>query len=126
MTRVTYTAKNEAAAQIVLDSMPRPSWGTTYWFDGRPVEVEGLSFSISGSKATNAAFRDLVSTANVKSSCPSGVPATDRQISYLTALIQDDPGAARTIGASMDGARCVEGLSKSQASTFIDLLKAGV
>ena len=102
----------------------------SYKFKGVSVTDEGNGRieMYGGNNAERAEFRSLADRVvrRVSQNTVSVEPATAAQISYLTILIQDEPGTAATIGASGNGSTVVAGLSKAQASRFIELMKSGV
>lgn len=97
-------------------------FGTSY--RGRTVRRESETVvSFYGSNGDIAAFAE--EAAKIKRALV-GDAATEKQIAFITTLINRDPAAAMTIGASADGVRPVGGMTKAQASKFIDTLTAGV
>ncbi|MFB2530733.1 hypothetical protein ACEYYA_01030 [Paracoccus sp. p3-h83] len=131
-------AQADALATSLGMNLAAPVGETIYCqmatFDGRIVRrVTAETFEISGSKNTCAAFDRLAKTvaatvvaAEVVKPATTEAPATERQIAYLERLIDRDPGAAMTVGASCDGANVVANLTKSDASRLIEQLAAGV
>lgn len=135
----TYTAASiEAAEKIAAhfgmsESFVRPGTMTAN-YRGRTVErmSDGVEFTLYASNADHDLFeqefnsinRDMTPAASKTDA--EAAPATEKQAAYLNTLIMRDPGAAMTIGASLDGARVAPGLSKSQASRLIELLKSEV
>ncbi|MBW4985061.1 hypothetical protein KZZ07_21180 [Mameliella sp. CS4] len=132
----TYTAKNAEAAKAIAEKTgvtPTSIKGRnpSGMFSGRRVEqISATEFEIYASNADHTKFERLVAACNSAVADAAEVvedqPATPRQISYLNALIERDPGAAMTIGASSDGSACIDRLTRARASKFIDMLTAGV
>lgn len=125
--KTTTIALDAAGAATLREKLNMVNGQALLW--GRIVREDGPNaFSFSGSNSATDKFEALAA------SCRASVPAeprqptaaTERQISYLTHLVQNDPGAAMTIGASTDGSRPVDGLTAAQASRFISLLREGV
>lgn len=88
----------------------------------------GLIQMYGGNNSERAEFQRLSDSAiRARTNGADGsLPATDKQISYLTTLIQNDPGTATTIGASPDGSRVTANMSRAKASRLIDMMKSGV
>lgn len=133
--RATYTVNAATAAavakQIGIEANSRGE--LTARFNGRTVEqTSKTSFEFYASNADHAAFQRLVDRLTVAdahvateaAAARPDVPATQKQIAFLSSLIQRDPGLATTVGASRDGARVASGLSKSDASRLICLMLA--
>lgn len=88
---------------------------------------EGLTGQMNRSEEeTIQGFVDQISRAAAKPAARADQPATARQISYLASLISRDEAAAMCVGASPDGVRVTDGLTKTRASQMIDQLLAGV
>lgn len=111
--------------RVVALGEKNPAHPGHYWFNSASFEVvDDTHIYILGGPVNVEEFTRKI--ARILDATLTGEPATVRQIAYLTSLIQGDPGAAMTIGASHNGGTPVDGLTKSQASKFIDMLKAGV
>lgn len=114
--RTTYTM-TEAAADAIVAKHGRS-------FNGRTFDREtATTISYYASHKDHAAFERLIASATPRVAAPVSTdePATARQVAFLRELIDNDPGAASTIGATITPT-----LTKAQASRFIALLKAGV
>lgn len=122
------TAERIAAATNVKESA-LPNRAPSGNFNGRRVErTSETTFELYASNSDHAEFERLVreNTVEGATEAEEEQPATEKQLSYLAALVQRDPGAAMTVGASHDGANVPANLSKRQASKMIDLMLSGV
>lgn len=130
---VTYTVANAETAERVaaatnVKESALPNRAPSGNFNGRRVErTSETTFELYASNSDHAAFDRLVRANTVdEAQEEEDLPATEKQLSYLSALVQRDPGAAMTVGASQDGATVSANLGKRQASKMIELMLAGV
>jgi hypothetical protein len=80
----------------------------------------------AGNRNERSRFQELVARAARTGGYTGDDAITERQAAFLRDLVARDPGAAMTIGVSPDGAALRDGLTKREASRYIELLKTGI
>lgn len=120
--------ENLTVSPVVADELVKRAAGGYYPGTGTRVYREAddcieLYGGNSNDRAKIAATAAAMERELAREMLADPEPATPRQISYLSKLIDQDPANAMDLGASLDGVRPIENLSKDAASKLITQLK---